>query len=157
MAAQIAHEGVLYLSKEGQERCCDLRKSAPLRAIKGTYDAFVSALRKEEGGARGDVEMFGLDAELNALRIHPFAELTNEALDAYLAAHRDVVVNPLHAMGFPTIGCFPCTSPVRPDESERAGRWRHLADVAYCGINPVDRADADVTVTLDERYQELIT
>lgn len=157
MAAQIVDEGVLYLSKEGQERCCDLRKSAPLRAIKGTYDAFVSALRRGEGGARGAVETFALDAEMNALRVHPFAALTGEELDAYVASHVGVVVNPLHRMGFPTIGCFPCTTPVRPDEGERAGRWRHLADVAYCGINPVDRGASEDTVHLDDRYKEVFS
>jgi phosphoadenosine phosphosulfate reductase len=94
---------------------------------------------------------------MNALRIHPFAGLSREALDAYVAEHPDVVVNPLHSMGFPTIGCFPCTTPVLPDEPERAGRWRHLASVQYCGINPVDRGEAPATVELDDRYATLLT
>jgi phosphoadenosine phosphosulfate reductase len=148
-AAQTAAEGLLYLSKEGQERCCDLRKSAPLRAIRGRYDALLSALRREEGGARAEVRAFGLDAEMNALRIHPLAAMPRESLDRYLADHPDVALNPLHSMGFPTIGCFPCTTPVLPDEPERAGRWRHLAGVAYCGINPVDRA-AEAAIDLDD-------
>jgi phosphoadenosine phosphosulfate reductase len=148
-AEQTAAEGLLYLSKEGQERCCDLRKSAPLRAIRGRYDALISALRRDEGGARAEVRPFGLDPELNALRVHPLADLPREALDRYLAEHPDVALNPLHSMGFPTIGCFPCTTPVRPDEPERAGRWRHLAGVEYCGINPVDRV-AEAAVELDD-------
>ncbi|MEO7331795.1 MAG: phosphoadenylyl-sulfate reductase, partial [Minicystis sp.] len=61
-------------------------------------------------------------------------------------------INPLHFMGFTTIGCFPCTTPVRPDEPERAGRWRHLAGVEYCGINPVDRHAEAAFIELDERY-----
>jgi phosphoadenosine phosphosulfate reductase len=146
---QTVEEGLLYLSKEGQERCCDLRKSAPLRAIRGRYDALVSALRRDEGGERAEVQAFSLDAEMNALRIHPLAALPREELDRYLADHPDVALNPLHSMGFPTIGCFPCTTPVRPDEPERAGRWRHLAGVEYCGINPVDRA-AEAVVDLDD-------
>lgn len=140
--AQTAEEGLLYLTREGQERCCDLRKTAPLHAVKGEYAALVSALRKGEGGARSAVEPFGLDPEMNALRVHPFASLTGDELDAMIAAEPGIVVNPLHAMGFPTIGCFPCTTPVRPDEPERAGRWRHLAGVEYCGINPIDRGRA---------------
>src|SRR5262249_30792098 len=99
-AEQTREEGLLYVSREGQERCCDLRKSAPLRAVRGRYDAFVGALRQREGGARSKVEPFGVDSEHNALRIHPFAALSNQALDAYVAAHPDVVINPLHAMGF---------------------------------------------------------
>ena len=153
MAEQIAAEGVLYLSREGQERCCELRKSVPLLGVKGRYDALVGALRRAEGGARRAIEPFGLDPDLNALRIHPFAGLTAAQLDAYVAAHPDVVVNPLHGMGFPTIGCFPCTSPVLPDEPERAGRWRHLASVQYCGINPADGDAAETGgVELADRY-----
>jgi phosphoadenosine phosphosulfate reductase len=45
-AEQTRDEGLLYLTREGQERCCDLRKSAPLRAIRGKYQALVSALRR---------------------------------------------------------------------------------------------------------------
>jgi phosphoadenosine phosphosulfate reductase len=148
-AEQTAREGLLYLSKEGQERCCDLRKSAPLRAIRGQYDALISALRRDEGGARAEVRTFGLDPEQGALRVHPLAAMPREALDRYLADHPDVALNPLHSMGFPTIGCFPCTTPVRPDEPERAGRWRHLAGVEYCGINPVDRA-SEAAIDLDD-------
>lgn len=156
-AQQTREEGLLYLSKEGQERCCDLRKSAPLRAVRGRYDALVAALRRGEGGARSKVTPFGLDLANNALRVHPFASLSNEELDAYLAAHPDVVVNPLHAMGFRTIGCFPCTTPVLPDEPERAGRWRHLANVTYCGINPVDRGETEGGIELDDRYAPLFS
>lgn len=157
MAEQISELGVAYLTKEGQERCCDLRKSAPLRATRGRYDALVGALRRSEGGRRGDVQTFDLDPEQGALRVHPLAHTSDEELDAYIGANADVALNPLHAMGFPTIGCFPCTTPVRADEDTRAGRWRHLADVAYCGINPTDRADEEPVVLLDERYREALS
>ncbi len=153
---QTAREGLLYLSKEGQERCCELRKSDPLRAIKGQHDALIGALRSDEGGARSRVRAFDLDLDQGALRVHPFANFARERLEAYLAAHRDVIVNPLHFMGFATIGCFPCTTPVRPDEPERAGRWRHLAGVEYCGINPVDRSAEAAFIELDERYAQAL-
>lgn len=138
-AEQTAEEGLLYLSREGQERCCELRKRDPLLAEKGRWDALISALRKDEGGARERVRPFTLDVEMRALRIHPLASVTRAELDEMLEKEGGVVLNPLHAMGFPTIGCFPCTTPVLPDEPERAGRWRHLLSVQYCGINPVDR------------------
>jgi phosphoadenosine phosphosulfate reductase len=150
-AEQTAAEGLLYLSKEGQERCCELRKKVPLLAVKGRYDALVGALRRDEGGARAGVQPFGLDPAMNALRVHPLAHATREDLDRYVAENPGVALNPLHAMGFPTVGCYPCTSPVRPDEAERAGRWRHLADVAYCGINPTDR-EGEEAIEVDDRY-----
>jgi phosphoadenosine phosphosulfate reductase len=151
---QTAEEGLLYLSKEGQERCCALRKAEPLRRMRGRYDVLVSALRRDEGGARARVVPFSIDAEMNALRVHPLAAVTREELDRMIAEDPEVVVNPLHAMGFTTLGCFPCTTPVRPDEPERAGRWRHLADVAYCGINPVDRGKRDEAIEIADRYAD---
>jgi phosphoadenosine phosphosulfate reductase len=157
-ADQTRDEGLLYLSREGQERCCDLRKSAPLRAIRGRYDALVSALRRGEGGARANIGLFDIDEELGVLRIHPFVTFGKDDLEAYLRAHADVVMNPLHGMGFPTIGCFPCTTPVRPDEPERAGRWRHLAGVEYCGINPTDRASQhEPSIEIDDRYARALS
>ncbi|HMI89533.1 MAG TPA: phosphoadenylyl-sulfate reductase [Polyangiaceae bacterium] len=156
-AEQTRDEGVLYLSRGGQERCCDMRKSEPLRRLAGRYDAFVSALRRDEGGARATINVFDLDQEMSALRVHPFANLAPADLDRYIAEHPDVIVNPLHAMGFLTIGCFPCTTPVRDDEPERAGRWRHLAGVDYCGINPTDRSSVnDAFVILDDRYRSAL-
>jgi len=153
-AEQTRARGLLYLTREGQEECCDLRKSAPLRAIRGRYDVFVSALRRKEGGARSRIRMVDLDEEMSALRVHPIADWSNEDLEQYFAGHPRAVVNPLHAMGFPTIGCFTCTTPVRPDEPERAGRWRHLAGVEYCGINPTDRsAGTEPFIELDDRYR----
>lgn len=137
-AEQTRRRGVLYLTKEGQETCCELRKVEPLLRMRDPYLALVSALMREEGGRRRAIRVVEVDPKLGQLRIHPFAGLTRAALDAYIAAHPDVVTNPLHDYGFPTIGCYPCTTPVRPDEDDRAGRWRHLADVAYCGINPTD-------------------
>lgn len=151
-AEQTRRHGVLYLSKEGQEQCCDLRKSAPLRAQRGRWHALVGALSREEGGRRGAVPFVAIDEELGAIRVHPLATTTRAELDAYAAAHPDVVRNPLHDMGFPSIGCYTCTTPVRPDEPERAGRWRHLEGVAYCGINPTDRRDAPGSIELDDVY-----
>jgi phosphoadenosine phosphosulfate reductase len=154
-AEQTRDEGLLYLSKEGQERCCDLRKNAPLRAIRGRYDALVSALRRGEGGARAKIRVLEIDQEMGLLRVHPFVNFDKEDLQDYAKSHPDVVVNPLHSMGFPTIGCYTCTTPVRPDEPERAGRWRHLVGVEYCGINPTDRAgQSEPALDLDDRYAQ---
>ena len=152
-AAQTRRLGVLYLSKEGQERCCDLRKSAPLRAQRGRWHALVGALSRDEGGRRGALPFVAIDEELGAIRVHPLATTGRAELDAYAAKHPDVVRNPLHDMGFSSIGCYTCTTPVRPDEPERAGRWRHLEGVAYCGINPTDRGASPAAIEIDDAYE----
>lgn len=154
---QTEAEGLLYLTTEGQARCCDLRKSVPLQGVRGQYDALVAALRRGEGGKRKAIETFALDPEMQALRVHPLAHVEGDWLETYAAAHPDIVENALHRMGFPTIGCYTCTTPVRPDEDERAGRWRHLADVRYCGINPTDGDPGPLpSIEIADRYREAL-
>ena len=46
----------------------------------------------------------------------------------------DVPYNPLHDLGYPSIGCRPCTSPVLPGEDDRPGRWRGSARTE-CGLH----------------------
>ncbi|HEY3998565.1 MAG TPA: phosphoadenosine phosphosulfate reductase, partial [Candidatus Xenobia bacterium] len=36
--------------------------------------------------------------------------------------------------GYPSIGCSPCTRPVAPGESLRAGRWQGMAKTE-CGLH----------------------
>lgn len=138
---QTAEKGILYLSVEGQKECCHLRKVEPLRAVADDYDALIGSLRRVDGGPRGDSPILSIDMEMNALRINPLANMTDESLAAYLETNQ-VITNPLHEQGFATIGCNRCTTPVMPDEPKRAGRWRHLGPWSmYCGINPTDIGD----------------
>lgn len=138
MAEQTVEKGVLYLTPEGQKECCELRKSAPLDAVAGDYDALISSLRRADGGARGSCPILSVDTRLNCLRINPLVNFNDEELAAYIADNK-VITNPLHEQGFATIGCNRCTTPVLPNEPKRAGRWRHLGPWSvYCGINPTD-------------------
>ena len=138
MEQQTARRGVLYLTPEGQAECCKLRKSDPLLAVAGEYDALISSLRRGDGGPRARTPVLSCDPETNTLRVNPLVTMTDEQLSAYLAEH-DVPLNPLHAQGYATVGCVRCTTPVLPGEPKRAGRWRHLGPWSqYCGINPTD-------------------
>jgi len=138
MQEQTEELGVLYLTAEGQKQCCDLRKSEPLNAVAGEYDALVSSLRRSDGGARGSCPILATDTNLNCLRVNPLVNFTDEQLASYITEN-EVITNPLHDQGYATIGCNRCTTPVLPQEPKRAGRWRHLGQWAvYCGINPTD-------------------
>src|SRR3546814_13007626 len=64
-----------------------------------------------------------LDGSTGRLKFNPLANWTRDALDAYFAEH-DLPRHPLEAEGYPSIGCSPCTSQVKPGEDPRAGRWR---------------------------------
>jgi phosphoadenosine phosphosulfate reductase len=138
MEEQTRQRGVLYFTKEGQEECCELRKTAPLLTAQGRYDCLIGSLRRSEGGQRGGVPILAIDTRMNCLRINILANVPDSDLEHYIAEHH-VIVNPLHHQGYETIGCNRCTTPVLPGEPPRAGRWRHLGPWAmYCGINPTD-------------------
>lgn len=148
MAEQTAELGVLYLTVEGQKQCCHLRKVEPLLKIKGEFDALIGSLRRADGGKRGDCPIVAVDPEMNALRVNPLANFSDEQLHAYIEQHA-VITNPLHAQGYSTIGCNRCTTPVLPQEPKRAGRWRHLGPWSvYCGINPTDM-DEETSAAVD--------
>ena len=75
------------------------------------------------------------DAEHQLVKLNPIADWSLEKLEAYIARH-SIPVNPLHARGFPSIGCQPCTRAIRPGEDIRAGRWWwENEDGKECGLH----------------------
>lgn len=67
------------------------------------------------------------------IRINPLARWTTSDLADYMRAHQ-LRENPLVAYGYLSIGCFPCTQPVKPGEDARSGRWAGQAKTE-CGIH----------------------
>ena len=55
-------------------------------------------------------------------KFNPLAAWTDHEVWGYFRSH-DVPTNPLHARGYPSIGCAPCTRAIEPGEDIRAGRW----------------------------------
>ena len=65
-----------------------------------------------------------------------FADLSDHAEALAFVETNGVPVNPLHAQGYPSIGCEPCTRAVAPGEPERAGRWWWESDESKeCGLH----------------------
>lgn len=138
MLQQTEKHGVLYLSPEGQQQCCQMRKSDPLLNRKDDFDALIGSLRRADGGRRAQCPIVSVDTELNCVRVNPLVNFSDDQMAEYIASN-DLILNPLHEQGYATIGCNRCTTPVLPSEPKRAGRWRHLGQWAmYCGINPTD-------------------
>lgn len=77
------------------------------RALDG-YDAWASGIRRTETAGRAGVPVVDWDARRGKVKINPMAAWTDDDVEAYIAEH-DVVVNPLRAAGYPSIGCAPCT------------------------------------------------
>jgi phosphoadenosine phosphosulfate reductase len=127
--------------------CCEIRKVVPLEKALAEFDASITGRKAFQASTRSALPRFELDTASAAgrLKVNPLASWTREDLDAYFAAH-DLPPHPLVAQGFPSIGCAPCTSKVKPGEDPRAGRWRGW-DKTECGIHsPVGDDDPDLPV-----------
>jgi phosphoadenosine phosphosulfate reductase len=110
-------------SVEERKECCAIRKLEPLaRALSGK-SAWVTGLRREQSVTRAEVELVEIDpAHRGILKLNPLARWKEADVWRY-ARERSLPVNALHARGYPSIGCAPCTRAVAPGEDVRAGRW----------------------------------
>jgi len=128
-------------SVAARKECCAIRKLEPLsRALAGKV-AWITGLRREQAVTRAAVEMVERDhANGGILKLNPLVSWTEAQLWQY-ARERSLPVNALHAQGYPSIGCAPCTRPVASGEDVRAGRWWwELPEHKECGLHA--RADA---------------
>ncbi|MBK5567044.1 phosphoadenylyl-sulfate reductase [Ensifer sp. SSB1] len=129
-----------YESVEARHACCDVRKLKPLaRALEGAT-FWITGLRRGQSGNRASTPFAEADAERGLIKINPLADWDIETIRAYVAANA-VPVNPLHARGYPSIGCEPCTRAIKPGEPERAGRWWWENDEKReCGLHVPETA-----------------
>lgn len=111
-----------YESIEARKACCHARKVVPLAKALDGADAWVTGLRRDQSDNRKAIPFAEWDEARGLIKLNPLADLTSEGLNALLIK-RDVPTNPLHARGYPSIGCEPCTRAIKPGEPERAGRW----------------------------------
>ncbi|SEN91149.1 phosphoadenylylsulfate reductase (thioredoxin) [Pseudorhodobacter antarcticus] len=122
------------LHKSNPDACCALRKTDVLETALSGFDAWITGRKRFQSGTRADVEFFEADAA--RLKINPLAHWTPEDLQDYITNNR-LPRHPLVAEGYPSIGCAPCTSPVKQGEDPRAGRWRGT-EKTECGIHFVN-------------------
>ncbi len=151
----------LYLRDGDYQYCCKMRKEEPFLEAAQSYEALLSGLMRSEGGARKHIPIISVDPRIDGYRIHPLANWTREKVDKY-NRENEVLVHPLHFRGYPSIGCQPCTTPVKIGEDERAGRWRHIREACsggeqklYCGINFSDTREASGTKKEKEEAKSL--
>jgi phosphoadenosine phosphosulfate reductase len=115
------------------DACCEARKVLPLRAALSRLGAWVTGIRRDQSPDRASARVFEWDGRFGLEKVNPLAAWTQEDVRAELR-RLGVPVNPLHQRGFTSIGCAPCTTPVRPGEDPRAGRWRGRAKTE-CGLH----------------------
>jgi phosphoadenosine phosphosulfate reductase len=124
-----------YESVELRKTCCHIRKVEPLRRALAGRDAWLTGQRRGQSSTRTALEVEEIDAQHGIAKFNPLAAWSDEDVWSYVRTH-DVPVNALHARGYPSIGCEPCTRAIRPGEDPRAGRWWwESSDSKECGLH----------------------
>ncbi len=115
------------------DRCCEMRKVSPLVAELGRFDAWITAIRRDQTASRADALAVEWDPKFGLGKVNPLVGWTKKEVWSHLLQN-DVPYNRLHDRGYPSIGCLPCTSAVAAGEDDRAGRWRD-APKTECGLH----------------------
>jgi phosphoadenosine phosphosulfate reductase len=135
VAALAASDPGGTLHRVDPDACCDLRKTRPLESALAAFDGWITGRKRFQGGTRAALEFFEADGE-SRIKINPLAHWGAEDVRDYMINNR-LPRHPLVPRGYLSVGCAPCTTPVKPGEDPRAGRWRGSGKVE-CGIHFVN-------------------
>lgn len=132
------------------DACCALRKVVPLeRALQG-FDGWITGRKRFQAGTRAALDFFE-NEEDRRIKVNPLAHWGREDLEDYMI-NNNLPRHPLVAKGYPSIGCAPCTSPVKEGEDPRAGRWRGT-EKQECGIHFVNGKAVRGSVPQDDQKE----
>jgi phosphoadenosine phosphosulfate reductase len=115
------------------DACCNLRKVESMRRFLDSYDAWITAIRRDQTPQRMTTPVVQDDAIFGLVKINPLARWSEETVWTYLRAHA-LEYNELHDAGYFSVGCVPCTRPVEFGEPIRAGRWPQTGKTE-CGLH----------------------
>ena len=119
------------LHRADTDACCNIRKVEPMARAVEPLAAWFTGRKRFQATTRNALPVF--EAVGPRIRINPLAKWTTSDLADYMRTHQ-LRENPLVAYGYLSIGCFPCTQPVKPGEDARSGRWAGQAKTE-CGIH----------------------
>jgi len=128
------HGGPLY--KTNPNQCCFDRKISVLKEAAQGWDAWASAIRRDQSPDRAKAPIVGWDKKFNLVKISPLANSSKGDVWKMILDH-NIPYNPLHDQGYTSVGCWPCTRAVNAGEDERAGRWSG-SQKTECGLHSMD-------------------
>ncbi|MBN3858964.1 phosphoadenylyl-sulfate reductase [Neisseriaceae bacterium PsAf] len=124
-----------YESVELRKKCCYIRKIEPLNRALSDTDAWLTGQRREQSVTREQLEFEEQDTTHHIAKFNPIFDWTEHEVWAYIQENQ-VPFNQPYLKGYPSIGCEPCTRPVRKGEDIRAGRWWwESKDSKECGLH----------------------
>lgn len=122
-------------SVEERKLCCGIRKLEPLARALKDLDAWITGLRRGQAVTRTAIQKVEYDPNHGILKVNPVADWSDEQVWNYIRTH-DVPYNALHDLGYPSIGCAPCTRAIKAGEDIRAGRWWwEMPESKECGLH----------------------
>ncbi len=118
---------------DGAEACCGARKVDLVdRLMAGRFDAWISGLRRSDSQLRAAAEVVEVDRN-GRVKVNPLVHWSDADVARYVAAH-GLIENPLTHQGYPSVGCWPCTTPVDVGHDSRSGRWSGTGKTE-CGLH----------------------
>ena len=130
------HDPTGTLHKTDPNACCSLRKTAPLQRTLTSYDGWITGRKRHQSGTRARLSMFEAEDNTPRIKVNPLALWSAQETQRFMIATQ-LPRHPLVAKDYPSIGCAPCTTPVKEGEDPRAGRWRET-EKEECGIHFAD-------------------
>ncbi|HSL63042.1 MAG TPA: phosphoadenylyl-sulfate reductase [Gaiellaceae bacterium] len=124
------------------DACCGIRKVRPLERALAGYDAWITGIRREQSPTRAGARKLEWSERYGVWKVQPLVDWDAKRVDAY-AVVNEIPVNALHAQGYPSIGCVPCTRAVAPGDDERSGRWAGSSKLE-CGIHGDGRPGREI-------------
>lgn len=115
------------------DMCCTLRKVEPLQEALQELAAWITGIRREQAPTRANAGIIEFDQKFGLVKVNPLARWSFKQVWEYIKKN-NVPYNPLHERGYPSIGCWPCTSPVKPGDDPRSGRWAGR-EKTECGLH----------------------
>lgn len=132
-------EFLFFDSKAKQEYCCQIRKVEPNEKMLAELDVWITGLAAYQSGSRSALDKASLIERdgRKILKLAPLADWDEERIRGYIRAN-STPYDTLFNQGYPSTSCIICSTPIRPGENIRAGRWRWfnaLENNEECGIH----------------------
>jgi phosphoadenosine phosphosulfate reductase len=127
---------LFYESIENRKLCCQIRKVEPLNRALADSAAWITGLRRQQAVTRTEIKKIEADAShAGKVKLSPLADWTETQVWEFIKKNK-IPYNKLHDLGYPSIGCAPCTRAIKPGEDVRAGRWWwENPDQKECGLH----------------------
>ena len=129
---QAATQGEALWARD-PDRCCGLRKVAPLEQAIRDADGWLTGIRRDQTSARALAPKLVLDSRRGVVKVQPLVDWSERDCWRYIFQN-GIPYNELHDRGYPSIGCTPCTRAAGSGEDARAGRWAGSGKTE-CGLH----------------------